>query len=262
MIEKKFIKENIKKLDINNYFEQILDKAEYSHTDIKITPLSTKIVIYVGKPGIAIGKGGKTIKDLTETLQNEFDIKNPQLDIKMIDNLNLDANVIAKNIADALEKGMKSGRLINIFLRKIMSAGAVGAEITISGKISGARGRSEKVLKVYIKKCGDMANEFVEQGYKTAVQKQGLIGIKVKILPFLPKSLQIEKEIKSIFNKKEEEIKKTKEIKESEPIVEEDIVIAEEIIKEKQETKKEDKTTEKKETKKTIKPKKEKITKK
>ena len=204
MIERKFIEENIKSLELEEYFRTKLERADYSHKVIKITPLSTKITIYVGKPGIAIGKNGETIKQLTQTLTDRFNIKNPQLDIQTLENPDLDALVIATGIANGLERKMKPGRLTNIYLRKIMNAGAVGAEITIGGKISGSRGRTEKVLRGYIKKCGDMVEENVDKSEASAVLKQGKIGIKVKILPYLPKSLQIEKEIKKLFKKKEE----------------------------------------------------------
>ena len=217
MIERKFIEDNIKSLELEQYFKNMLIKADYSHTTIKITPLSTKITIHVGKPGMAIGKGGSTIKKLTQTVTDKYKIENPQLDIQGLEKPDLDAYVIANGIADGLERRMKPGRLINIYLRKIMGAGAVGAEITISGKISGSRGRTEKVLRGYIKKCGDMAEENVDKGEARAVLKQGAIGIKVKILPYLPKSLQIEKEIKKLFSakkkKEDEDIKKKEEDK-------------------------------------------------
>ena len=247
MIEKKFIQQNVKSLELERYFRKTLEKADYSHTDIKITPLSTKITIVVGKPGIAIGKGGKTIKELTNTLTNKYKIKNPQLDIQTAENPDLDSFIIAKNIAGSLERGLKPGRLINIYLRKITFAGAVGAEITISGKISGSRGRTEKVLIGYIKKCGDMAEEYVKEGLATATLKQGVVGVKVKILPFLPKSLQIEKEIKKLFSKKKAEEKKKEEVtkKEAESKKETEKQKTEEVVE-----KEDKKKTEKKETKK------------
>jgi len=194
MIERKFVEDAIKNLTIDEYLEKSLEKADYSHSDMKVTPMSTRLIIHVGRPGVAIGKAGKNIQMLTDTLKSRFRIKNPQLDIKNIPQPDLDAAVVAKGIASAIERGMKHRRIVNIYLRNIMRAGALGAEITVSGKM-GARSRTDKIGVGYIKKCGEMAQEYVKEGKAVAVLKAGTLGIKVKILPELPKSVMLEKMI-------------------------------------------------------------------
>ncbi len=195
MIEKKIIEDSIQNLEIEEYLKRILDRADYSYTDIKITPVSTRLIIHVGRPGMAIGKAGKTIKKITDDLQNKFKVKNPQLDIQHVENPFLDANIVAKSISSALERHIGHRRLIDSSLKKIMDAGAVGAEIIVSGKLSGGRGRFEKSLVGYIKKCGDPAKKDVDIGFAMAVLKQGTLGVKVKIMPQLPRAMLMEKEL-------------------------------------------------------------------
>ncbi len=196
MIERKFVQDKIKEKMIQDYLEKELERADYSHTDIRMTPLSTRLIIYVGRPGFAIGRGGAMIKKLTEDLKNKFGVKNPHIDIQQVENPYLDARIVAKNIAQALEQHVSPARITNIYLRNIMEAGAVGAEIVLSGKLSGARGRSDKRMVGYIKKCGDMADEVVSKGFAIARLKPGVIGVKVRIMPRLPKSVQLEKQVK------------------------------------------------------------------
>lgn len=208
MIERKFIEDQIKSLEIEEYLAKNLEKADYSHTDIQITPLSTRLVVYVGRPGIAIGRAGKNIEMITNALSNKFGVKNPQLDIQSISNPDLDATYVAHQISSALERYVKANRIVNIYLSNIMRAGAYGAEIRVSGKISGGRGRTDKTQIGYIKKSGDFAIDNVDVGFSQARMKPGVLGIKVMIMKNLPESMLIEKRIKQFA---EDEKKKKKE---------------------------------------------------
>ena len=196
MIERKFIEDQIKSLEIEEYLAKNLEKADYSHTDIQITPLSTRLIVYVGRPGIAIGRAGKNIEMITNALSNKFGVKNPQLDIQSISNPDLDATYVAHQISSALERYVKANRIVNIYLSNIMRAGAYGAEIRVSGKISGGRGRTDKTQIGYIKKSGDFAIDNVDVGFSQARMKPGVLGIKVMIMKNLPESMLIEKRIK------------------------------------------------------------------
>jgi small subunit ribosomal protein S3 len=64
-----------------------------------------------------------------------------------------------------------------------MEAGALGAEIVLSGKVTGARSRVEKFNRGYIKHNGEPAEEIVDHGVGTAVVQLGTIGVQVKIIP-------------------------------------------------------------------------------
>ena len=196
MIERKFIEDHIKSLEIEEYLAKVLEKADYSHTDIQITPLSTRLVVHVGRPGIAIGRAGKNIEMITNILSEKFGVKNPQLDIQSIENPDLDATYVAHQISSAIERYVKPNRITNIYLRNIMRAGAYGAEIQISGKISGGRGRTDKKQVGYIKKSGEFVIDNVDRGFSVARMKPGVLGIKVMIMKNLPESMLIEKRIK------------------------------------------------------------------
>ncbi len=197
MIERKFIEDQIKSLEIEEYLAKSLERADYSHTDIQITPLSTRLVVFVGRPGIAIGRAGKNIEMITNVLSSRFGIKNPQLDIQSISNPDLDSTYVAHQISSALERYVKPNKIVNIYLSNIMKAGACGAEIRVSGKISGGRGRTDKKQIGYIKKSGDFAVDNVDVGFSQARMKPGVLGIKVMIMKSLPESMLIEERIKA-----------------------------------------------------------------
>lgn len=252
MIERKFIEDHIKSLEIEEYLAKVLEKADYSHTDIQITPLSTRLVVHVGRPGIAIGRAGKNIEMITNMLSEKFGVKNPQLDIQSIENPDLDATYVAHQISSAIERYVKPNRITNIYLRNIMRAGAYGAEIQISGKISGGRGRTDKKQIGYIKKSGEFAVDNVDHGFSVARMKPGVLGIKVMIMKNLPESMLIEKRIKdfAIAVAKEAAEKKAAEKKAKESKADEKVESKDD---KKVDDAKEDKADDKKEVKKEIK---------
>jgi len=191
MIERNFVKEGIRNADIEAYLRKELSHAEYSHSEIKRTPLNTRIIIYAGRPGMVIGRAGSNIQKLTEELSVKFKIDKPQLEIKEIERPDLDARVVAKRIAEAIEKGNNPRKIANIFIKKILHSGAIGAEIVISGKSGGGRSKADKFIEGYLKKCGDTAERYANRSKLTAFTKPGAIGIKVRIMRELPDEIKL-----------------------------------------------------------------------
>ncbi|MDY6766176.1 MAG: 30S ribosomal protein S3 [Candidatus Nanohaloarchaea archaeon] len=191
MIEKEFIERGITKAKLEEFLERELRTANYSHIDITKTPTSTNITIYAEKPGLVIGRGGSRINEIIDALEEQFDIENPQVDAQEVEDPDLDANVVAKNVASWLEKGGHPKRVGNTYMRRVMEAGAIGVEIEISGKLSGSRGRTEKFIDGYVKKCGDTARDYVHNAYEKAVTKPGALGVKVSIMTEMPEHMKL-----------------------------------------------------------------------
>ncbi|MCK5698649.1 MAG: 30S ribosomal protein S3 [Candidatus Aenigmarchaeota archaeon] len=214
MIERKFIEKGTQKSEMEKYLNKTLERADYSHSDIKRTPLNTRIVIYAGRPGVVIGHAGTKINEMTNDLKRRFNIDNPQIEVKSVEHPSLDAKVVAKQIASSLERGTKHRQIVNIMLKKIIEAGAIGAEITVSGKITGSRSRTEKFMLGYLKKCGNTADVHTQTEIEKATLKAGTIGIKVKLMSTMPSVLSIEKRILETAKEKEDEEKAKKQKKE------------------------------------------------
>jgi small subunit ribosomal protein S3 len=132
---------------------------------------------------MVIGKGGKNIRKITTTLEEEFDLDDPQIDVQEVDEPDLNAQIVADRLANALERGWYFRKAGHTTIDRIMDAGALGAEIILSGKVTGARSRVEKFNRGYIKHNGEPAETIVDSGVGTAVMKLGTIGVRVKIIP-------------------------------------------------------------------------------
>ncbi|MFB6270657.1 MAG: 30S ribosomal protein S3, partial [Halobacterium sp.] len=149
------------------------------------------------KPGMVIGKGGKNIRKITTQLEERFDLEDPQIDVQEVEEPDLNAQIVADRLANALERGWYFRKAGHTTIDRIMEAGALGAEIVLSGKVTGNRGRVEKFNRGYIKHNGEPAEEIVDHGKGVAVMKLGTIGVSVKIIPpdaKLPDDFEIHEE--------------------------------------------------------------------
>ena len=183
MIEKDFVTEGLKRTRIDEYLEAELERAGYGGMDVQVTPLGTMVVVYAERPGMVIGRGGKTVRAITQTLKNDFNLDNPQVEVKEVNVPELNPKIMAYKIASMLQRGMHFRRVAYSTIRRIMGAGAQGVEVTISGKIRGSRSAVAKFVEGYIKKCGEPSTRFVKEGFATVQLKPGVLGIFVRIMP-------------------------------------------------------------------------------
>ncbi len=183
MIEKDFVTEGLKRTKIDEYLESELERAGYGGMEVQVTPLGTMVVVYAERPGMVIGRGGKTVRGITQNLKTRFELENPQVEVKEVGVPELNPKIMAHKIASMLQRGMHFRRVSYTSLRRIMGAGAQGVEVTISGKIRGARSATAKFSDGYIKKCGEPATRFVKEGFATVQLKPGVLGIYVRIMP-------------------------------------------------------------------------------
>ncbi len=138
-----------------------------------------------------IGRGGEKIKAITEYLREHFKLDNPQLDVKEVRDPDLDAQIIARQIASSLERGLNYKRVANMTIKRVMDSGAVGIQIRISGKLGGEKSRTDKFMQGYLQHSGETADRLVSKGKAEALLKPGKVGIQVKIM-----NINIEQEMK------------------------------------------------------------------
>jgi len=181
--EHEFIEQGLQRSQIDEFFADELARAGYGGMELAPTPMGMQIVLKAEKPGMVIGKGGKNIRKITTQLEERFDLEDPQIDVQEVDEPDLNAQIVADRLANALERGWYFRKAGHTTIDRIMESGALGAEIVLSGKVTGNRGRVEKFNRGYIKHNGEPAEEIVDHGKGVAVMKLGTIGVNVKIIP-------------------------------------------------------------------------------
>lgn len=182
-VERKFVADGVRKVRVERHLGQELKRAGYGGMDLIRTPLGTQVTIFAEKPGIVIGKGGKVVRTLTQDLATTFGVESPQIEVQQVENPNLNAQIMAERLASALERGWYFRKAGSSTLRRIMDSGALGCEVVVSGKLTGARGRVQKFTEGYIKHSGDPVNTLVDKGYAIAIKKLGIIGVQVRLIP-------------------------------------------------------------------------------
>jgi len=182
-VVKHFIEESVKKAEINGFLRNEFERSGYGGVSITKTPLGTHIVIYTMRPGMVIGRGGETIRELTRVLEEKFQLPNPQISVAEIEIPELNAYVVASRIASALKRGVHYRRSGYWALNQIMEAGALGVEIVISGKLRSDRARYEKFRAGYMPKSGEPARKYMRKAEVHVQLKPGILGVKVRIMP-------------------------------------------------------------------------------
>lgn len=181
-IKTHFILKGLQRIGVDEYLDSELKRAGYGGVDIQKTPLGTRFTIYATRPGFVIGRRGKTVRELTETLKRVFGIDNPQIEVAEVEVPEFDAKIMADKLASSLERGFQYRRAVYSVLRRIMEAGAKGTEITISGKLSSQRARYQKFKDGVVTKCGEPVKTFVREGTSPAFMKPGVMGVRVVIM--------------------------------------------------------------------------------
>lgn len=179
---KYFIKQNSRKLAIDEFLARELNAAGYGGVEIRKMPMKTEVVIHASRPGVVIGRRGAKIRELTYILENEFGFERVQIEVSEIENPWLNAAVMASRLARQLERGVRFRRMAYWILRRVMRAGAIGCEIIVKGKLSSRRARYQKFKQGTIAKTGEPADLYVDHATDMAILKPGVIGITVRIM--------------------------------------------------------------------------------
>ena len=191
---KSFTERRLNQAFLDELFAKELASAEYGHMIYSPSSSSTKIILKVGRVGLAIGRRGKTIKTLSEKIKEITGEKNVQIEVEALEEPEALAQVMATRLASSLERGRHFRRSAYGTIRRIMSAGALGCQITVSGKITSQRARVENFREGFVAKTGHPAEMFVDRGYAKAKIKRGILGVCVWIMQkdaVLPDAVEI-----------------------------------------------------------------------
>jgi small subunit ribosomal protein S3 len=122
---------------IRNYIKNRLDKAGVSRIVVDRTSKDITVTIHTSRPGVVIGRSGKEIAQLEEELKKVFD-KNVKVQISEIKRPELDADLVAKNIAVQLQGRISHRRAMKSAITAAMRMGAEGIRIKCSGRLAGS----------------------------------------------------------------------------------------------------------------------------
>ncbi len=163
--------------------------AGVSDIEIERSINSIRVIIYVSRPGMVIGRAGSGLEEIKEflyklILEDKNNKKGQKLDIRIdvepIKEPNLNAYLVARNISDQLIRRMPHRKIMAQTVDRVMNAGAKGVRIMLSGRIGGAEiSRREKLHKGTVPLS--TIREDIDFASVPALTKKGYIGVKVWI---------------------------------------------------------------------------------
>ena len=175
--------------------------AGISWVDIERSSSDVIVTIHTARPGIVIGRGGQRVEELRKELEGLSE-RRARLNVQEIRQPEMDAFLVARNIADQLVRRIAYRRAIRQAVGRTMQAGAQGIKVICSGRLGGADiSRSEKAMDGRVPLHTLRAN--IDYGLAEAATEYGRIGVKAwiykgDILPETPPELELEEDIPTI----------------------------------------------------------------
>ena len=165
--------------NIRKYLKKKLYDASISKIDIERTRDRVKISLYTAKPGIVIGKGGAEIEKLKADVQ-KLTKKKLLIDVKEIKKPDIDAQLVAENIAKQLEDRISFRRAMKSCMGRAMKGGVLGIKTSVSGRLGGAdMARTESYSEGTIPLQTLRAD--IDYGFAEADTTYGKVGVKTWI---------------------------------------------------------------------------------
>ena len=187
--KRKFVLNGIFKAELNEFLTRQLAEDGYSGVEIRVTPTRTEIIIMATKTLNVLGEKGRRIRELTAVVQKRFGFAPGTVELyaEKVATRGLCAIAQAESLRYKLTGGLAVRRACYGVLRFIMESGAKGCEVVVSGKLRGQRAKSMKFVDGLMIHSGDPCNVYVDTATRHVLLRQGVLGIKVKImLPYDP----------------------------------------------------------------------------
>ena len=181
---------------IRKFVKSKLFVSGISKIEIERTAKFVKVNVYTAKPGLVIGKGGNLAEELKNQLSKMIG-KDVNLNIVEVKNIDLDAQLVAENIFNQLERRISFRRAMKQAMQKTMKAGALGIKTAVSGRLGGAdMARTEFYKEGTIPLQTIRAD--IDYGFYEANTTYGKIGVKVwiykgEVLPEKKKTVKAER---------------------------------------------------------------------
>jgi len=191
--KRKFVKDGVFYAELNDFLAKELAEDGYAGCEVRVTPTRTEVIIRATRPRQVVGEQGRRVREITALVQKRFRFQKGHIILfaEKIRNKGLSALSQAQAVKFRLMQGLSVRRAAYSVVKFIMDKGAKGCEVVVTGKLRGQRAKAMKFRDGLMIHAGDITNHYVEKAVKHVHLRQGVIGIKVKImLPHDPQGLE------------------------------------------------------------------------
>jgi small subunit ribosomal protein S3e len=187
--KKKFVADGVFQAELNEFLTRCLGMDGYAGIEVRATSMSTEIRVKATKTREILEKSARKVRELKSLIEKRYNFNDVDNKVELaIKPLPYDKNLCAAAQAENLKYKLLGGTPVrlaanNILAQVMKRGGAKGCEVIISGKIRGQRAKSQKYKQGYIISTGQPKLEFVDEAVRHVELRQGILGVKVKILP-------------------------------------------------------------------------------
>jgi len=182
--KRKFVADGVFYAELNELLTRELAEHGYSGVEVRVTPMRTEIIIKATRTQNVLGEKGRRIRELTSVVQKRFKFPEGTVELyaEKVNNRGLCAIAQAESLRYKLLGGLAVRRACYGVLRFIMESGAKGCEVIVSGKLRAQRAKAMKFKDGYMISSGQPVNEYIDGAVRHVMLRQGVLGIKVKIM--------------------------------------------------------------------------------
>jgi len=182
--KRKFVADGVFRAELGEFFMRELAEEGYSGCEVRVTHARTEIIIRATHTQEVLGEKGRRIRELTSLVQKRFRFPENSLELyaEKVQQRGLSAVAQCESLRYKLLGGLAVRRACYGVLRFVMESGAKGCEVVVSGKLRAARAKSMKFTDGFMIHSGQPAHEFVDYAVRHVLLRQGVLGIKVKIM--------------------------------------------------------------------------------
>lgn len=181
---RKFVADGVFYAELNEFLTRLLGAEGYAGVQVRRTQVKTEIVIRCTRAQTIVGDKGRRIREIIALVQSRWNAKPGSIHVyaESIRNRALSAIAQAEAIHFKLSKGVAVRRAASGVMKHVLENQGKGCEVIISGKLRAARAKAMKFREGYMVKSGDNTNHYLDEAVRHLHLKQGVCGIKVRIM--------------------------------------------------------------------------------
>lgn len=181
---RKIVNDGVFFAEVNEFFARELAEEGYSGVEVRVTPTKTEVIIRATRTQDVLGENGRRINELTLLVQKRFKYAPGTIVLyaERVQDRGLSAVAQAESMKFKLLNGLAIRRAAYGVVRYVMESGAKGCEVVVSGKLRAARAKAMKFADGFLIHSGQPVNDFIDTATRHVLMRQGVLGIKVKIM--------------------------------------------------------------------------------
>merc|ERR1711937_667396 len=185
--KKKFVADGVFNAEVNALLQRVLQMEGYSGIEVRATSMTTEIRVRVANADNFVKDGARRIREIKSIIEKRYNFNDEDNKVEVVIKAPeydraFDASANCEALKFKLLTGSPVRMAVNNIMGNVMRRGAVGCTIIVGGKVRGQRAKAQKYTSGYLISTGQPKKEFVDTAMRHVNMRQGVLGLKVKIM--------------------------------------------------------------------------------